>query len=204
MRVWLLLILAYPLTVHLSIAYGVPVVGAVLFVSLLLLSLVQAVRRGDKRQLLWGGFIALLALVLAVWVGLHNVVFLPPVLINLSLFMLFARSLAPGAMPLITRFAALVRDGNMPAVVLVYTRQVTVAWAVFTLLLTLESILLAIYAPLAWWSLFTNFINYGLVGMFFVCEFALRRWVLGAQEPKGFVTYLRALSAIDFRRAMRP
>lgn len=203
MRVWPLLIIAYPITVHVSILYDVPVVGALLFGTLLLFSLAQALERRSRQGLIWVLSLLGISAALMVWAGSHSAIFLAPVMINASLFLLFARSLGPGATPLITKFADAVRD-EMPPNVLRYTRRVTQAWALFSLSLTLQSVLLAVYAPLEIWSLFTNFINYGLVGLFFVVEFGIRRWVLGDDEPKGFFRYLRSLAKVDYRSLMRP
>jgi hypothetical protein len=85
--------------------------------------------------------------------------YVPPVLINLAMMVLFWRTLRPGAMPVVGRVAALWRGTLDPAVAL-YTRRVTIAWTVFFGLVAVESIALAVFAPLHIWSLFTNCLNY--------------------------------------------
>jgi uncharacterized membrane protein len=89
----------------------------------------------------------------------------------------FARTLVPGAVPLCTHWADLVH-GPLPAFVARYTRNTTAAWAAFFALMTLSSLALYIYAPLAVWSAFSNFATLPLVGLMFVGEYLVRRRVL--------------------------
>jgi uncharacterized membrane protein len=98
-----------------------------------------------------------------------------PVLLNLILCVLFARTLRGGGEPLITRFARVARGGSLPAELARYTRRLTAAWAAFFALMAMTSAALALWGSFAAWSLFTNVLNYVLVAVFFVAEYAYRR-----------------------------
>ena len=98
-----------------------------------------------------------------------------PLAVNLALCGLFGRTLAAGREPMIARFARLERGEALPADLARYTRRLTVAWTVFFAMMAATSLALAAWGPLAVWSLFTNVINYALVALFFVGEYAVRR-----------------------------
>jgi len=95
--------------------------------------------------------------------------------INLALCALFARTLRRGEEPLVSRFARLSRGGRLAPDLVRYTRNLTRAWASFFLLMAVVSATLAVTAPLATWSLFSNLVNYLLVVVFFVVEYLYRR-----------------------------
>ena len=133
---------------------------------------------------------------------LLHLLYLQPILINACGFYLFFRTLLPGETPLISRFAALVR-GQLHPDVARYTHRVTQAWACFFALLTLESLLLALYASPYIWSLFTNLINYLLVAGFFVLEYLIRLRVLADFDHPNFLRYLRNLLKPEIRSSIR-
>jgi uncharacterized membrane protein len=63
----------------------------------------------------------------------------------------------------------------------------------------MESILLALYAPPLVWSLFTNFLNYFFLLLFFLVEYFLRVRLFPEQEHPGFIPFLRSLTKVDPR-----
>lgn len=198
----LILLPVYPVAVHLSIIYDLPVVLIGLLLGLITLLVALAVRKG-------GGFlpvalgIVVLAGVVLLWRGrLVDVVYVPPVLINLLLMGVFGRTLLPGKTPLVTRMATLVR-GELDADYARYTRRVTQAWTIFFAALALESILLAKLAPLEVWSLFTNFVNYLLVLAFFVVEYRVRLIWLRGYTHIGLVEFFRIVAKTDLRSLAR-
>ena len=113
-----------------------------------------------------------------------------------------ARTLLPGATPLVARVAAIWR-GDLDTQVARYTRRVTVAWAIFFAIMAIESAILALFAPTHIWSLFTNCINYLLVLLFFVVEYQLRFHFLPRHEHLSFADFCRLLVSIDLRRLAR-
>lgn len=204
MKLWPMLLLAgYALTVHLSVSYGYPLPAVLALAALLLLSLMQAIVRRDRSSLVFLALYVLATLLMLRFAGLYGMLFLPPVALNLAAALFFMRGLLPGRTDLITRIALHVRP-HRSARVLRYTRRVSWAWMWFSLALALLSAMLAVAAPLEVWSLFTNFINYLLLGSFFGAEFALRHIVLRGEPTAGLRETLQALSRVDFRRMFQP
>jgi len=91
----------------------------------------------------------------------------------LSLAGLFASSLFGPREALVTRFAR-IAHGDMPPVVVRYTRGVTLAWAVFFAAAALVSTLLFALAPRATWSAFVNLALWPLTALGFGIEYAIR------------------------------
>ncbi|KAA0976895.1 hypothetical protein [Pseudomonas sp. ANT_H12B] len=100
-----------------------------------------------------------------------------PVLISAFMLGLFGLSLKYGP-PMIERLARL-REPQLPARAIVYTRQVTIAWSVFFLCNGLLAAALTLWAPLSWWMLYTGLISYGLMGLLFAIEWLIRQRVRG-------------------------
>ena len=100
--------------------------------------------------------------------------FLPPIVINLALAWVFARTLVRDRVPLISRFA-LMEQGTLSAEVASYTRMLTWLWTLLFVAAAGISLALALSGHHDAWSLFTNLINYLLVGALFLGEFVYRR-----------------------------
>ncbi|MET1081230.1 MAG: hypothetical protein ABWY06_24750 [Pseudomonas sp.] len=98
-----------------------------------------------------------------------------PVLMNLMLLGLFGLSLKVG-MPLVERLARL-REPQLPDVAVRYTRRVTQVWTGFFLINALIATALTLWAPLAWWTLYTGLIAYGLMALLFAGEWLIRQRV---------------------------
>lgn len=97
--------------------------------------------------------------------------------IQIMLFVMFARTLVGGRKPLCTHFAELVHAPLSPKHV-IYARQVTMAWSAFFAAMALTSTVLFLWAPINTWSIFVNFMTWPLVGLMFVAEYWVRRWLL--------------------------
>lgn len=103
----------------------------------------------------------------------------------------FARSLLPGADPMISRFARLVH-GELAAPLLRYTRGATVAWALFFGAMATASGALFFFGPLAVWSLLINLLTPLLIGAMFAAEYLCRVVVLPPTLRTGLVDSVRA------------
>jgi len=121
-----------------------------------------------------------------------------PVFICLAFFLLFVRSLGAGKTPLITRVARLA-EGSLSESAEVYTRRLTWFWSFVFLLLVLETILLAVFAPIEVWSLFTNVVNYIVVMMLFILEYFVRKRVLHEWRERTFRQFLGSLAKVRLR-----
>ena len=84
-----------------------------------------------------------------------------------------------------------------------YTRRVTIVRTTFFALMAIESIELALFAPLHVWTLFTNFLNYVFVLLFFVIEYQLRLRCLPGHERSSFQAFCHLLASADLRPLAR-
>ena len=193
---------AYPIFIHLSFAFDRPMLVSGMWLIAAALGLAVGLYRGSVfPSLLFGGLL-MAGIALWWWGDAMALIYVPPVLINLAMMVLFWRTLQPGAMPLVGRVAALWRGTLDPAVAR-YTRRVTIAWTVFFGMTAVESVALALFAPLHVWSLFTNCLNYIFVLLFFVIEYRLRLFCLPEHEHLSFRAFCRLLTSTDLRTLAR-
>jgi uncharacterized membrane protein len=102
----------------------------------------------------------------------------------------FARSLFGGRVPICGQLAhqmygALTPDES------VYMRRATAAWAIFYFLLAAAILILFFVVPLRAWSLFTNFMTWGLMVSAGFADHALRRVLLPRHRQGGILTLIR-------------
>jgi len=106
----------------------------------------------------------------------------PSIALNLMLAGVFAATLRPGQVPLIVRVAEL-DTGAVPNDFACYLRGLTQAWAIFFAGLACVSLLLMLYAPFEWWSLFVNILTWPLIGAMFAAEWIVRRLAFKQLPP---------------------
>ena len=111
-------------------------------------------------------------------------VFLPPVLVHLALPVLFGRPLLPGKVPMITAIFTLMRGEPEPHVAR-YTRRATEVWVIFFSLMTVETVLLAVYAPVQVGFLLSNLLNYMMMSVLMIVDYQVRRRVFRAAPCPG-------------------
>ncbi|CAD5106503.1 COG4648 family protein [Zestomonas carbonaria] len=164
--------LAYPFAVYYGLDHLSPRFFALLLGGLWLARLLSRDARPGSRWMALAalGFCALLG-VLDQPALLHWY----PVLISALLLVLFGLSLRIG-MPLVERLARL-REPELPAVAVRYTRQVTGVWALFFLANGLVAAALTLWAPTSWWLLYNGLISYLLMGLLFAGEWLVRQRV---------------------------
>jgi uncharacterized membrane protein len=102
----------------------------------------------------------------------------------------FARSLFAGRVPMCTQLASKLHAALTPAEI-AYTRHATVAWAVFYVLMTIVIFILFFAASLRVWSLFVNFVSFGLIMLMGVADHAIRRRVLPQRPGGGMLTIIQ-------------
>lgn len=123
---------------------------------------------------------AVVAAAAAIWAVWHYdpawLVYAPPVLLQALVGLVFFSTLRDPERNLIARIVALVHGGVVPSEVRMYTRQLTFAWGVFMMTMAGIALVLALFAPHAWWSMFANVLSYFIFGAFFACEYLYRRW----------------------------
>ncbi len=191
--------LAYPVLVHAAVLSQARWLEVAALVCLLGLALAAPLRR--RRAWAWAtlcfGAVMATGFSHSGW-GLYFL-FLPPVLINSFLFLLFAQSLRAGQVPIISRVARHIR-GELPDELAIYTRHLTQFWALLFACMGLVSLALALLADPEWWSIFTNFLSYLIIGSIFIVEFFLRRLWFPNQHHTGLAAYFRGLVSTDIRR----
>lgn len=186
------LFLAYPLLAHLATLLHSQGLAGIALATFIAIPLWPLLRQG--KAFAW---LVLVAAAVALFCSARGgwaryLMYLPPVLIPLSVLWLFARSLRPGNMPVVTRVATQIR-GPLPDELTTYTRQVTQFWVVFLVLMAAGSVLLAIFASAELWSLMTNIVQYLLMGAVFLFEYLYRRWRFRHLPHESFPAMIAAL-----------
>jgi uncharacterized membrane protein len=101
------------------------------------------------------------------------VYFLQHVGTNVMLAAVFGGTMARGRQALCTHFAEMVHGSLSPEEIR-YSRQVTLAWTLFFLAISLVSSALFFFANIDVWSVFANFLTLPLVMLMFVVEYGVR------------------------------
>jgi uncharacterized membrane protein len=120
----------------------------------------------------WSAGAGLVLAALAVWANAVLPLKLYPVLVNGVLLAAFGASLLSG--PSMVERLARLREPELPAAAVAYTRRVTQAWCLFFVANGSIALGTALFAPEALWSLYTGVISYGLMGLMFGGEYLLR------------------------------
>ena len=192
-------VISYPIVVHLQVLAGDPLAAILVVLGLFTAALIVALFNRN-RVVAVTLFCTILASALMMAGGAAaQILYLPPIVINALLAAWFAGTLRSGQIALITRYAQAI-DGELSPAQIIYTHRLTAAWAIFFGLMALESILLAAYAPVVLWSLFTNFLNYLFVICFFIVEYAIRKCAMPDVKHPGFLRFVGRLARTDVRR----
>jgi uncharacterized membrane protein len=208
---WAVLLgLSYPVLAHIAVLSGQPALIAGSVGLLVLLILLQPLRRG--RPWAWAVCIASVAGLFALSASSAATLplFLPPVLIHAFMAWVFGHTLLDDRVPLIERIIRALHepDEDLDPSITRYARRLTAIWtalfvALATVNLTLalcaspDGLLLAagiqppISVPLGVWSLFANVMDYVFVGALFVGEYAWRQHVFPQQRYRNIVDFTR-------------
>ena len=169
----------YPLLVHLLILYKVPVVAVAGLVatSLVYFYTMLHLRGGPRARFAWIALYALLAAVgfLNLLTDTVYALYLPPLLVNAGLMLVFALTLRQGSMPLVERLMRMEYAGlAFPAALARYARNLTRVWVGYFAGIVVISLWLAVSAPLETWSLFANVLSYLFAVLLFLAQYAWR------------------------------
>lgn len=185
--------LSYPLVVHLGLWTGsLPWTAGLLCACLLALVLLP--KTPPSRSTPWRldprlhrslfALGALLALAAALLDSQKLLLFFP-LLSNAALFFAFASSLLRER-SLVETFARL-WEPELSAEKIRYCRRVTVVWSAFFVVNGFAALVLALWAPLHWWTLYTGLLGYVLAGLLGFSELLVRvrRFGRAAAGPLG-------------------
>ena len=185
----LLLLLAYPLVSHFSVMTGYPVWSVMYLLGIFGVFFIKAIVTRKHYLVLIMACVLIVGVALVLQEQSKVIMYLPPIMINLGLLYIFGRSLERDQVPLITRYAEII-DGTLNQEIKRYTKRVTIAWTILFLIMLIESIGLALFASEEIWSLFTNFINYGVVILMFIAEYLYRYTVYPNLPKRSFFQFL--------------
>ena len=216
------LAIAYPLLVHLAVVTASAPLTALAIGCLATLVLGRALLRGSLGAWLLAAALMVMLARAAVGGWLWLPIYVPSIAADAFVCFLFARTLAPGQVPLIEQLVRLMhaREERLEASIVSYARVLTGVWALLFAALALVSLALALIArpngilPLlgitpavsvrqSTWSLFANFLEYAIVALFFLLEYAYRRRRFPQQPYTGMLDFLRRLSAVAPRVLVR-
>jgi uncharacterized membrane protein len=172
-----LLTLIYPLTLWLAEGRIEP---RVLAGVLLLAGFARLASMQMSQAVPWWIGATMLLVILALWGNAMLPLKLYPVIVNATLLGVFAYSLMkpPTAIERLARM----RDPQLPATAIGYTRRVTQLWCLFFAVNGVIAFYTALYASSALWSFYNGFVAYILVGLLFAGEYCVRRRVMGRQR----------------------
>lgn len=190
------LVIGYPVLAHYTNEPASnPDLGALVAIAPVILIALVLAWRSTHRTVMLG--LMLLACV-SLWFGwpmleqhFGLVYWLQYMAMQVILLMTFARTLVAGQQPLCTRFAEAVHAPLTPQHEH-YARQVTVAWTLFFATMAVISTLLFFLAPLATWSVFSNFLTLPLVALMFIAEYWVRKWLLPDTQNMRILDAIRA------------
>ena len=179
-----LLTLLYPLAVFFGLQHWQPGSLGLLLAVLVLLRLLLEKRPGGKPEHTGGGrhsrWLLSALLVFAVGVYLVNdqqLLRFYPVLMNGLMLLMFSYSLISPP-PLVERLARL-REPDLDARGVRYTRTITQVWCGFFFLNGCVAAWTAVGASLAVWTLYNGLLAYLLMALVFVVEYGVRQRVRG-------------------------
>lgn len=175
-----LVVAAYPLAVYfgiqyLSLGYLLVLLLAVAGLRLLLLS----TEKGRAGGRIGAGALAAILAVLAAtsWLrGDATGLLWYPVFCNLLMLGIFTRSLCFQSQSVIERLAR-IREPELPASGVAYTRRVTQVWCMFFVLNGAIAAATAVHGELQLWTLYNGLVSYLLMGLLLVGEWLVRRRV---------------------------
>lgn len=167
---------AYPLLVYVGVSRWSPRVLGLVLLAALLPGLVSKLRTADRAHL-WPVLRVPLSIFALVGLGAAldepRFFYALPVLVNLMLLANFAATLR-GPVSMIERFARM-QEPELPPGGEAYCRKVTIVWCWFFVANAAMSAALALWAPVAWWSLYVGGIAYLLIGLMFTVEYIVRK-----------------------------
>ena len=199
---WIVIVavaIAYPVLAHYSAvspaAAAVPALGVTVSLAPMLALLLWLTWRSHRKPVMLLLCAGVAALLWAFWGTLERnfgwVYFLQHAGTYAMLAAAFGTTLTNGREALCTRFAAMVH-GNLTAEEVRYSRQVTLAWTLFLLAISLVSCALFFMASIEIWSLFANFLSFPLIVLMFAIEYAVRLRKLPHQKQHSILDGVRA------------
>jgi uncharacterized membrane protein len=219
-----LLVLAYPLVAHFGVILNSVTLIAIALGLLIVLPMLPALGRGSV--VAWLAFLPVVGGLWWLSRSAHATLplYIAPVLVPGFMAGVFGSTLLAGQVPLIEQLIRIMEPAsteNRPEggtepepEVLAYAHQLTRAWTLFFVTLSLTNLVLGLLAepggmllaagitppvtvPELWWSLVANLIGYLLVAAFFLIEYAYRRHRFPRQPYRNMLDFfVKVLAAM--------
>lgn len=167
----------------------------IIFVALILMT--QNLYQGYKLLAFAMGMFTL-SIAATLYFNQKLILFLPPILIPLTLAYIFGKTLLGEQQAFITVMAQKMSNTTLIDSEIKYTRIITYLWVIFFIVIATEALYLALFYDMTTWSYVTNFLNYILIAAMFVVEYVVRRIVLSEIDHPGFIGFIKKL--IDVQR----
>ena len=162
--------LIYPLGVYFGLQRFEPRTLVLLIIAVLGIRMATLARSAINHWL-WLPLLAILGL----WIWLSNNdtgLKFYPVLVNLSLFVLFALSISHP--PTIAEKFARIRKKNLSPRIISYTRKVTLVWCGFFLASATVALITSLWASTEIWAIYNGLVSYCLIAIIFIIEYVIR------------------------------
>lgn len=175
---------------HIAAVNDIPYLQGLALGLLVTAILWQGLVQGNK--FIWLSFIAACAVLAGFAVsGLSKfIAYVPPVVIPLTIAIVFIHSLTGNNVPLVTDIGEKSR-GPLSDEMRAYTRSVTKCWAIVLVAVALWSLILSWTPWVMLWSIVTNFVNYLLIGVMFIGEFLYRQYRFPKHDHPNLINYLK-------------
>lgn len=164
-------IFAYPFAIYFGISYFSPRYLALGFGFVFILRFALSIKQRQMLLLSIGGMVISL---IGILTNQEIIIKLYPVLINLSLYLLFFYSLfRPRSM---IENLARIRTPNLSQAAINYTRKLTKIWCIFFIINGGIALWTAFCTPVKIWAFYNGFLSYIFIGILFVSEFIYRQY----------------------------
>ncbi|MBL9080123.1 MAG: hypothetical protein JNL08_21700 [Planctomycetes bacterium] len=171
------LLVAYPIVVWFGLNAQSPRLVAAALLCVMAPIAALRLRRSDRAALRGVAFVPLATvavLSLSALLDAAGLLLAVPVVINAIFLVLFGASLRRGAVPMVERFARL-QEAHLSPEQQAWCRLWTGIWCAFFVANGGTALVLAVAAPLSWWTTYNGLVAYVLMGVLFAIEWTVRR-----------------------------
>ena len=170
----------YPFVVYAAMRWWSPRSAMVAMLAVMLPATwlrLRSAAPGSLGPMAWIPGITVVLLGIGAVLGRIGLALWTPVAVNAALCLTFATTLRRGT-PLVERFARMMVDDLRPEE-LRWCRSWTLLWSLFFAVNGSVAALLALFAPIEIWTLYTGLLGYLAIGVMFGIEYTLRKYRFG-------------------------
>ncbi|MFC4233714.1 hypothetical protein ACFOY8_00600 [Thalassospira xianhensis] len=171
----------YPVLVYFGLTVFSP---QIILIGLLILVLLRAASFALQKRYGAAGLAVLVAVIVAAGGIASELVAIRfyPVIVSLTMGTIFTVTLFTER-PMVERLARL-KMPDLDAYSVAYTRKLTKVWIGFFALNAMIATWTALYASMEIWTLYNGLLSYGLIGILFIGEWPVRRFLRARHDRK--------------------